>query len=334
MSFKLCVIGCGNILERCHGPSYLKYKAENPDFELAACCDIDEDRASRYAKKFGFSRYYTNFHEMLHQIQPDAVCILVNEEYIAEVAIQVMNLGFPVFVEKPPGKNTDETLSLIASAKANGVFHQVGYNRRGIPLLQELKKLLKKQEDIQFIRYELCRIGRCDEDFSDTTIHGIDTVRYLTDADFKKIHFSYQPLSQYGQNVYNIYMDCVMTSGVHAQLCFFPDTGAVLERATVHAANHTWMAHLPIWEFGYDRPGELIHIYNNETLTRLSGASLCNSDQVYMTNGFYYENKVFFDNLRNHQKPLTGFEESLHNMIIKDCISSRKAFFDAEKGHK
>ena len=330
MPFKLCVVGCGNIAERCHGPSYKKYQIDNFNLELTACCDINGERAAAFAKKFGFSRHYTNYKEMLQQENPTAVCLLVSEQYIAEIGIGIMNMGFPLFTEKPPGKNINETRALIDTAEKTGVIHQVGYNRRGIPILQKLKEMLAEplaKKELQYIRYDLYRVGRFDDDFSDTAVHGIDAVRYITGADYKKVRFSYQVLSHQDKTAKNIYMDCLMTSGVHAQLCFCTVSGIVLERVVANAMNNTWMANIPIWEYGYDVPGELIHVRENKTHIRLSGADLCESDDMYITNGFYNENKGFFDNVKNKIACQDTFRESLNTVLIKDCISTGKIEF-------
>lgn len=324
MAFKLCVIGCGDIARRCHGPSYKKYQMENPDFELTACCDIDSQRAAAFEKKFGFLRYYTDFKEMLQKENPDAVCLLISEGHIAEVGVEIMNMGFPLFSEKPPGKNSAETQTLIDTAEKTGVIHQVGYNRRGIPILQKLQEMMAEpiaKKELQYIRYDLYRVGRFDEDFSDTAVHGIDAVRYLTGADYEKVRFSYQALPEFGKNVKNIYMDCLMTSGVHAQLCFCTVSGVVLERVTAHAKDNTWMANIPIWENGYDLPGELTHIRDNHTHIRMSGFDLCESDELYITNGFYNENRMFFENVRKGIACRDTFRESMNTVLIKDCIS-------------
>jgi len=325
LSFKLCVIGCGNISERCHAPSYIKYRADNPDFELVACCDIDEKRAEAYARKFGFKRHYSDYSKMLQTEKPDAVTVLINENHIADVATDVIKMGFPVFMEKPPGKTISQTHALIKAAAENNTLHAVGYNRRNMPILKKLRSILDESiatKDIQFIRYDMYRVGRFDEDFSDTAIHGIDAVRYLTNADYEKVRFTYQHLPEFGNGVKNIYMDCIMTSGVHAQLSFCPVAGVVLERAVVNARDKTWMANIPIWEYGYDLPGELTHIHKNEAIERISGRHLCDSDEVYVTNGFYDENKEFFDNVKAGRRCRDTLEDSINSILIKDCVSS------------
>jgi hypothetical protein len=134
---------------------------------------------------------------------------------------------------------------------------------------------------------------------------------------------------------------------VHAVLSFCPVTGAVLERATVSAKDNTWIANTPIWAEGYDRPGELIHIYRNATKSIISTAELCGSDcndnaggvykddcadnDVYLTNGFYHENKAFFDCVRKKQKSACDLESALNTSLVKDCITNQEAFFVANR---
>ncbi|MCL2058312.1 MAG: Gfo/Idh/MocA family oxidoreductase [Oscillospiraceae bacterium] len=374
MAFRICIIGCGGISGGYHGPSYVKYRLENPDTELAACCDIDSEKALGYSKRFGFARCYTDYVQMLRDEKPDAVCVTVDEDHTAGVGIAVLNMGFPMFIEKPPGKNSSETRMLIDAARKSGVINQVGYNRRYMPMLQKLKTMLdghlaghtdrpaghtdnftwvhptghtdksagvhpaghidrpaehaNHNDPLQYIRYDFYRVGRYDEDFSDTAVHGIDAVRYIAGADYKRVQFSYQPLPQYGANVQNIYMDCEMTSGLRAQLSFCPVSGVVLERATVHARDNTWMANSPIWAESYDQPGELLHIVGGKTAERISGAELCGgSDELYITNGFYNENKAFFDSVKTGRKSDCDLEQALNTSLVKDCISNKDSHF-------
>ena len=355
MAFRICVIGCGGISNGCHGPSYVKYRDENPGFETAACCDINGERAAAYAEKFGFARHYTDYTEMLRVEKPDAVCVTVHEDHTARVAFGVLNMGFPMFTEKPPGKTSADTRALIEAAKKSGAINQVGYNRRYMPILQKMREMVSggdatqaggagasggnapqaasgatalRHDGIQHIRYDFYRVGRYDADFSDTAVHGIDAVRYLTGADYVRVNFTYQDMPRYGANVKNIYMDCTMSTGAHAFLSFCPVTGAVLERATISAKDNTWIANTPIWAEGYDRPGELIHIYKNAAKAVISTAELCGeSDEVYITNGFYNENRAFFDCVRNNRKSPCDLESALNTSLVKDCITNREACF-------
>ena len=68
---RVAIIGTGNI-SNAHMEGYNSM----PDtVELAACCDIDRDKAEAYAKRYGFPKVYTDYNEMLAEVKPDAVSV-------------------------------------------------------------------------------------------------------------------------------------------------------------------------------------------------------------------------------------------------------------------
>ena len=132
---------------------------------------------------------------------------------------------------------------MIAAAEKSGLPNQVAFNRRYAPLVRELKNRLEassRPEDIQNLRYDFFRINRRDADFATTAIHGIDTVRFLAGAPYRRVRFHYQPFPALGPTVANLFMDCEMTSGATAQINFCPVTGVIIERATVSLFDHTY----------------------------------------------------------------------------------------------
>jgi predicted dehydrogenase len=211
MSFRICIVGCGSMSQSGHGPSLAKYAASHPDTELAACCDLDEAKAAGYRKRFGFARHYTDMTAMLKTEKPDAVCLIAPVNLTCGLSCHIMEMGFPLLMEKPPGMNVAETDRMIAVAERRGVPNQVAFNRRYTPLVRELKRRLTAQfrpDEIQHLRYDFTRIGRKDADFSTTAIHGIDTVRFLAGSDYRHVRCRYQALPQFGATVANIFMDC------------------------------------------------------------------------------------------------------------------------------
>lgn len=67
---------------------------------LAALCDIDEDRLAQHTKEFdckGYSRYG----DVLKDKSIDAVCIVVESGYHAELGIQAARAGKHIIMEKP-----------------------------------------------------------------------------------------------------------------------------------------------------------------------------------------------------------------------------------------
>jgi myo-inositol 2-dehydrogenase / D-chiro-inositol 1-dehydrogenase len=320
------MIGCGGISFSSHGPSYVKYRASHPDFVLAACCDLNKELAEKYQAQFGFARAYTDFRLMIETEKPDAVCVIVSEAAACQVAEAVMSYGVPMMMEKPPGKNSGETRRLLAAALRGHVPHQVAFNRRFIPLAQVGRSWLAGKEDtIQYIRYDFFRFGRNDADFSDTAVHAIDAVRYLTGANYEEIHFTYQDFP--GRRAGNVYMNARMTSQAAAHIHVCPASGIVLERATIHFADKTIFLHLPIWANGFDIPGQLTLFSQGKVVEEVSGKDVCDSSEVYLTNGFYRENEVFFDSIQQHKPLESNFESALETMLVKECYGEKREYW-------
>jgi myo-inositol 2-dehydrogenase / D-chiro-inositol 1-dehydrogenase len=71
---------------------------------------------------------------MLDTERPDAVSLVAPVERTCELACLILECGFPLLVEKPPGRTVAEVDRMIAAA--GGVAHQVAFNRRFAPLLR------------------------------------------------------------------------------------------------------------------------------------------------------------------------------------------------------
>ena len=325
MTFKICTVGCGGMSTAVHGPSHAKYAATHPDTLLAACCDLDEQKAVRYRDKFGYARHYTDLVKMLEAERPDAVCLIAPVDLTCELSCRILAMGFPLLMEKPPGKTITELDRMIAAAEARGVPTQVAFNRRYTPVVRALKGMVA---DIQHIRYDFTRIGRKDADFSTTAIHGIDTARFLAGSDYKRIRFHYQEFPHLGPTVANIFMDCAFASGATAHLNFCPVSGVVVERASVYAYDNTFFMNIPISQ---DRafPAALQHYEKNKLKRELSPAEAAGGAEWFEMNGFYGENAAFFDDIRSGRRPKGDLRSGRQSVEIADCIRRRQQEYDA-----
>ena len=126
MTLRAAFIGAGNRSQRAHYPNV----ARLDDVEMAAVCELDEGRLDQVVDKYGFQQVYTNHEEMLAEANPDIVYCIMNEQWLLQPALDCLNAGKHIFIEKPPGANPQETQQLLDAAVANNVFAMVGYQRR------------------------------------------------------------------------------------------------------------------------------------------------------------------------------------------------------------
>lgn len=326
MNFRIAVIGCGQIAFSQHGPAYLRYSALHPGTDLSACCDVDGGASARFAHEFGFAQAYSDWEQMLASERPDAVCLNVPPPVTAGIACQVLRLGYPLLLEKPPGMNETEIDLIIAAADESGTPNQVAFNRRYLPLLVHLHDRLEQlfsPGEIQHIHYDFCRIGRSDPDFSTTAIHGIDAARFLAHSDYAQVRIRYNDLPSAGVNVANFLLDCVFQSGTTAQLSFLPMSGLVIERAEVHAAENSFFLRTPIWN-GYDYPGSLVHIEHGKIHEEIDGIQASGGSEDYLLNGFYQEDAAFFDDIRSGRRPTGNVHTGRQAVLIAQAIRERR----------
>ena len=67
---KVGIIGTGGISH-----FHIKGYIANPDVELYALCDINEDRLNAVAKEYGIERKFTDINELLKLEELDAVSV-------------------------------------------------------------------------------------------------------------------------------------------------------------------------------------------------------------------------------------------------------------------
>lgn len=329
MSFKICIVGCGSHSTLFHGPSYARYAGEHNQVVLAACCDRQEHKARDYANHFGFRKYDTDMDEMLLREEPDAVCLIAPVELTCSLAVRILEKGYPLMLEKPPGLTRRETLQMIEAADKKKVPNQVAFNRRYFPLAVRLKQILDcywKNSDINYIKYEFFRSGRTDDDFSTTAIHGIDMVRHLAGSDYSHIDFAYQEVAAAKHGTVNIYMNAMFQSGAVSQLSFCPVAGTVIERASINVYDHSLFVSLPVWG-ALDSPGQLLHLNKNRIVLNLSGAELADSDQTFVSNGFYDENRSFFDDIQAGRFSDCNLATCLQSVDVMECVRDRRSTY-------
>lgn len=327
--FKICVIGCGAMSTSGHGPSFKKYSEDYPDVKLAGCCDINEEAAVKYKNEFGFEKHYTDFNVMLDEVKPDAVSLICPVALTKTLSIKIMEKGYNIILEKPPGVNMEEIIEMTAAQEKAGVFVRTAFNRRYTPLILKLKELIKGKR-IFNITYQMYRHSRNDKDFATTAIHAIDAVKNIIASDYKRIEFKYQELGDIGENVANIYMSCEMENGVIAQLALITMGGAVSERITVNTLNETYFAELPFWN-NIDVPGRIRGVRKDEVFVDISGRELTDTGEMFEEMGFYEENRSFFELIRKKKEAESDLESGIQSVDIANYIRTRKTVYNKEQ---
>lgn len=130
------IVGCGRIGER-HASHVGQYG------QLAAVCDLVEEKADKIAKAHG-ARPFTNIEDMLESCREDidVIAICTPNGLHAEHTIQAFKAGYHVICEKPMALTVHECGEMIkAGERANKRLFVVKQNRYNPPV-EHLKALL------------------------------------------------------------------------------------------------------------------------------------------------------------------------------------------------
>ncbi len=122
---KVGVIGVGNISNE-HIQAYLR----NPDVELYAFCDINEEQLNKMGDKYGVSRRFTDMNDLLALPEIDAVSVCTWNAAHAPCTIAALNAGKHVLCEKPMSISKAYAEEMKAAAERNGKLLMIGFVRR------------------------------------------------------------------------------------------------------------------------------------------------------------------------------------------------------------
>ncbi|KAB1644335.1 MULTISPECIES: Gfo/Idh/MocA family protein [unclassified Pseudoclavibacter] len=109
---------------------------------LVHAADTAADRAAYAHDVLGYEKFTTDYHDVLNDPEVDVVSICAPNFLHAEMGIAAAKAGKPFWIEKPVGRNVDETRSVAEAADAAGVVTSVGFNYRHAPVVEHIRQLV------------------------------------------------------------------------------------------------------------------------------------------------------------------------------------------------
>jgi nucleoside-diphosphate-sugar epimerase/predicted dehydrogenase len=96
--------------------------------ELAAICDLSQDKAGALARTYGVPKVYASLDTMLAEEKLDAVHVLLPPQLHMPSVLRLLEAGVDVLAEKPLGATSDECKKMQARAKELGRTLGVSHN--------------------------------------------------------------------------------------------------------------------------------------------------------------------------------------------------------------
>lgn len=123
--FKMGIIGCGDIAK-----FIVLFVRFNRNIKLVACSDINADRAKSFGDKIKSTHYYTDYKEMIKNVEMDAVYISVPHFLHYPIIKDCLEAGLHVFCEKPITTNLEDALKIVELSKQTGKKVGINYQYR------------------------------------------------------------------------------------------------------------------------------------------------------------------------------------------------------------
>lgn len=181
---KIGIIGLGDIAKK----AYLPVLSEKEGIELIICTR-NVDTLNRLSKKYRVQEKVQTVDELLTK---DIDAAFVSTATVAhfEIAEKLLSSGINIYIDKPISMNFDETERIVKLSKESGKVVMVGFNRRFIPRVKELKEHGKAN----LIIMQKNRFSAPDyvkRFVFDDFIHVVDTLRFLMDTKVKDVKVEY-----------------------------------------------------------------------------------------------------------------------------------------------
>lgn len=139
-SIRLGIIGCGNM-----GTSHMKNMLAGcmPEFELTAVADLKEARRQAALEMFPNVKVYNDGSELIASGEVDAVLVATPHYLHPTYAIEALNAGLHVMIEKPAGVYTKQVEEMNEVAAKSDKSFAIMFNQRTNPCYIKLREMLQ-----------------------------------------------------------------------------------------------------------------------------------------------------------------------------------------------
>ncbi|MGF1638576.1 MAG: Gfo/Idh/MocA family protein, partial [Cyclobacteriaceae bacterium] len=135
------IIGCGDVTEVKSGPAFNMV----PGSSVVAVMRRDAAKAEDYAKRHAIPKWYNDATRLIEDPEVNAIYVATPPDSHASYAIQAMQAGKPVYVEKPMARTGKECQEMLKVSQQTGIPLLVAYYRRALPYFLKVKELVDER---------------------------------------------------------------------------------------------------------------------------------------------------------------------------------------------
>ncbi|MGI6538000.1 MAG: Gfo/Idh/MocA family protein [Caldicoprobacterales bacterium] len=326
----VAVIGAGGIANNVHLPSL----AQIEDANVAAICDLHEEKAKKAAEKFGIPSVYTSMYEMFEKEELDGVFVLVEPDRLYRAANDCLSAGLHVIMEKPAGITSYQANSLVRKAEETGKMCAVAMNRRHVPLVQfvfEKMKELTPITQVDGVFYKNSNIASSwhyASAFVCDIVHATDLVRYFAQSEPVKASTI---VGRFNSPVDNAWSSIIQfENGVIGTLRANYQCGGRFHNFAIHGPKASAFINLGFG--GSQCDARILHssgkpIYSLAAAgvsgpkeEYIDGIELANNKSFFAYYGYLQEDIDFIEAIKNNRKPLCSIEDAAKTMEMVELL--------------
>lgn len=137
---KYALIGCGRI-----SPNHIE-AAKNNKLDFVAMCDISPESMRRKSSKFGLDsvKQYVDYKEMIAREKPELVAIATESGEHAAIALDCIEAGCNLIIEKPIALSILDADAIISAGKKKKVVVCANHQNRFNKSIQKIREALEK----------------------------------------------------------------------------------------------------------------------------------------------------------------------------------------------
>lgn len=216
---RVAVVGLGVM-----GSNHCRVLSSLTQVQLCAAVDPSAERRQAVVHTHPGVGVYASLADALASVELDVACIATPVDLLANSAIEALQSGLHVLVEKPTARNERQAVELASEAQAQGRALTVGYVERFNPAVVLLKEKLGQDLIGKVLQLHARRLSPFPNRDSmlgvglDLATHDIDVMRFLTGGEVARVY------SETAQRVHDTAEDLLC-----ATLRFDDDSTGLLE---------------------------------------------------------------------------------------------------------
>lgn len=284
---KIAIIGLGDIAKK----AYLPVLSQKEGIELVLCTR-NAATLNELARKYKIKESVQTVDELLQKNITAAFVSTATEAHF-ETAEKLLMNGIHVYIDKPISMNIKETKRIVNLSKESGKIAMVGFNRRFIPKVNELRNKGKAS----LILMQKNRFASPDsirrfvvEDF----IHVVDTLRFLMNTTVLDVKVEYLKT---GDMLDHIVIQLI-GDGCTAIGIMNRNGGVTEEIIEYHTGHDKYVVNSLV---------ETTHFHNKE----VSISKFGDWEPTLFKRGFYQLVDHFIECVEHNKKPGPSIEDSL-----------------------